>query len=239
MFSFKRASVAGLVAAVAMAFAASAQATSFDASLIDPPGVYFGTGNVNAHFTTNVDGNVELGLGTVQRYITALTPNAGTNVYNVNTGTTSAPGRTGSDWGFVFSINTNANGNGSLTLAAITASICIQDVGQGVSSCFDPLAIPDNSHASSSPTTTAQNAEALQFNGLGTRIFLPNYDINANDTYIFTLSAFDANRSLLNSVQSVVVAGTGAASGVPEPLTLSLLGMGLVGLAGMRRKRSA
>ena len=117
MRPFKSAALVA-IATTAVDFATSAQATTFDTTLIDPPGVYFGTGNVN-------------------------------------TGTTSEPGKTGTDWGFVFSINTNANGLGSLMLADISARICIQDVSQGLSSCFNPLAIPDNAHASGSPTTTA------------------------------------------------------------------------------------
>jgi hypothetical protein len=218
------------------AFAGAANATTFDTSLIDPPGVYFGTGNANTHFVTNVSSNIELGLGTLRRYLGSVAPTGSNSVYNVLTGTTTVPGRTGTDWGFEFSINTNANGLGALTLADITSSLCIQDVGQGVTSCFDPSLIGDNAHALSSPTTTAQNAEALQFNGLDTRYFLPNFDINANDTYIFTLNAF-VGGDLVNSVQMTDIAGSGAAA-VPVPMSLGLFGLGLLGLGAVRRAKT-
>ncbi len=237
MLNFRNMALATVAAVASLTFVNSAQAATYDTTLIDPPGVYFGNGNVNAHFVTNVASNIELGLGTVERFVGPVIPDAGTSVYHVNTGTTSEPGKTGTDWGFVFSINTNANGAGSLTLADIVPSICIQDIGQGVTNCFNPFAIFDNAHAASSPTTTAQNSEALQFSTLATRFFLPNFDIDANDTYIFTLNA-SIGGNVVNSVQMTDIAGTGASNGVPEPLSLGLLGMGLFGLAAARRKRN-
>jgi hypothetical protein len=227
--------------ALPLAVASAANAAVMDTTLADPPGVYFGTGNTNAHFVTNSAFNIELGLGTVKRFLGPVTPDAGTSTYHVLTGTTSVAGKTGADWGFVYSLNTNLSGTGSLTLANIIASLCVQDVGLGTSSCFNPLTIPDNAHAASSPLTTAQNSEALQFlnstSPFDTRYFDPGFDINANNTYIFTLNAYDStSNQLLNSVQMTDIAGTGAA-GVPEPGTLALFGLGLLGLGFIYRQR--
>ncbi len=71
---------------------------------------------------------------------------------------------------------------------------------------------------------------------MGTRFFLPNFDINANDTCIFTFSASSVTTKL-SSVQMTDVAGTGAGTGAPEPVSLGLLGMSLAGLGAIRRKR--
>ena len=237
----KRALIGFCALAFPIAAASGANAAVMDTSLA-PPGVYFGSGNVNAHFVTNTAFNMELGLGTVKRYLGPVTPDAGTADYHVLTGTTSVAGKTGTDWGFVYSLNTNVNGMGLMTLANIIASLCIQDVGLGTSSCFNPLAVPDNAHATSSPLTTAQNSEALQFSNsnspVDTRYFSPGFDINANNTYVFTLSARDSvSNQLLNSVQMTDIAGTGAASGVPVPGSLALLGLGLLGLGFVYRTR--
>ena len=224
------------------AFASGAHAAVMDTTLANPPGVYFGTGNTNAHFVTNTALNMELGLGTVKRYLGPIAPDAGTSDYHVLTGTTSVAGKTGTDWGFEYSLNTNVNGTGAMTLANIMATLCVQDVGMGTNACFNPLGVPDNAHASSSPLTTAQNSEALQFlnntSPFDTRYFDAGFDINANNTYIFTLNAFDSiTHQLLNSVQMTDIAGTGAPSGVPAPGSLALLGLGLLGLGFIYRQR--
>ncbi|HLI12854.1 MAG TPA: PEP-CTERM sorting domain-containing protein [Alphaproteobacteria bacterium] len=209
--------------------AGGAKATTFDTTLTSPPGVYWGTGNINAHFVTNIQDNIELGLGTIQRFIGPIAPDANTSVYHVQTGATTVPGKTGSDWGFVFSINTNVDGTGSLTLSDLTASLCIQDVGHGSNTCFNPLLIPDNAHFGS---TGAQNSEALSFAG-----FDPGYDINANDTYLFTLDVtYGATAPRQLTVNMTDIAGTGA---VPEPGTLALFGAGLAGLGWLRRRGKA
>ena len=242
---FKRAfaTVCALALPIAASFCvtSAANAAVIDTSLADPPGVYFGTGNVNAHFVTNSAFNIELGLGTVKRFLGPVAPISGTSTYNVLTGTTSVAGKTGADWGFVYSLNTNLSGTGTLTLANIVASLCVQDVGKGTNNCFNPLGILDNAHAASSPLTTAQNSETLQFlnstSPVDTRFFDPGFDIDANNTYIFTLSAYDStNSQLLNSVQMTDIAGTGAV-GVPAPGSLALLGLGLLGLGFVYRQR--
>jgi hypothetical protein len=234
--------LAAMVVAGGWPLAAGAVTTAFDTTLADPPGVYFGTGNVNLHFTTGDADNIELGLGTVRRFIGPVTPEANSSTYNVLTGFTGVTTKTGTDWGFVFSINTDLSGTGPLLLTSVTTQLCVQDVGQGTTNCFDPQSplLVDNSHAASAPTTTLQNSEALQFDdvvsGSSTRFFDPAFDPIANDTYIFTLTA-KVGTDLTDSVQMTDIAGTGAT--VPEPSSLALFGVGLIGLARvMRRKRA-
>ena len=216
-----------------------------DTSLVNPPGVYFGAGNSNTHFNVSTTGSVEIGLSAITRFIGPVTPTG--NEYDVATGATSVPGKTGSSWGFVFSVNLNADGNGALNLSNITTKLTLNDVGLGTTGFFDVLAIPDNTLYGTGGTCTPsitcttsnyfafQNSEALSFAAVAAALNDPGYDMNADDTYIFTLEAFNQAGALLGSNTINVVAGKGAA--VPEPLTLSLFGAGFAGLAVMRRRK--
>lgn len=190
---------------------------------------------------------METGLSAIERFVGPITPTG--SVYNVSTGPTSEVGHTGSDWGFVFSVNLNADGNGGLNLGNITTRLSLQDVGLGTTGFFDALIIPDNSlYGASGACTPAiscgssanyyafQNSEALSFSAIAAILNDPLYNINADDTYIFGLEVFSDN-VLLSSNQITVVAGRGA--DVPEPLTISLFSAGLVGAAVARRRRAA
>lgn len=224
-----------LAALVLIGTAAPASAAVvYDTSLTDPPGVYFGSGNSNSHFTVDRTGSVEIGLSAIQRFIGPITPTGST--YNVNTGPTSVPGKTGSDWGFVFSVNLNYNNDPTspYNLANITTRLTLNDVGQGTTGSFDPRIIPDNAIFG---TTGFQNAETLSFLGIRTLLGDPNYDVNADDTYIFTLEVLNG-LTVLASDRITVIAGAGATA-VPEPLTLSLLASGLAGIGVMRRRKKA
>jgi len=234
-------------AAMALFTGAAQAAVVDDTSLASPPGVYFGSGNSNTHFTVSTTGSVELGLSAITRFVGPVVPTGDT--YDVATGATSVPGKTGSAWGFVFSVNLNADGNGTLNLSDITTKLTLNDVGLGTTGSFDVLGIPDNAEfgtggvcapafacGPASGFSAFQNSEALSFAAIAA-LLDSGYDINANDTYIFTLEAFDHAGALLGTNTINVVAGTGAA--IPEPVTLSLFGAGVAGMAVLRRRKKA
>jgi hypothetical protein len=239
-----------LAALSLFAVAGGAQAgVVYDTALANPPGVYYGTGNSNSDFAVSTTGSVELGLSAITRFIGPIVPALGT--YDVPTGATGVAGKTGSAWGFVFSVDLNADGKGTQNLSTITTRLTLNDVGLGKSGFFDPLAIPDNAEfgaggvcspaflcGASSGFYAFQNSEALSFAAVAAALGDPGYNINANDTYVFTLQAFNSNAALLGSDTITVVAGKGATP-IPEPVTLSLFGAGFAGIAALRRRRKS
>ncbi len=217
----------------------------YDSSLASPPGVYFGSGNINSGFAVSTAESVEIGLGIVTRYIGPVTPSG--NVYNVPTGPTGVAGKTGVNWGFTFSVNLNADGNGGLNLSDITTRLTLQDLGLGTTGSFDLLAIPDNSLYGAGGVCTLpgncgalsgyygfQNSEALSFASIAGALGDPAFDMNADDIYRLTLEVFNGTAKL-GTDQVEVVAGRGIA--VPEPVTLSIFAAGLAAAAATRRRR--
>lgn len=230
----------GLAATTGVAMAAPI----FDTTL-NAPGVYYGNGNSNSHFTVDRNGSIETGLSAIERFIGPITPTG--SIYDVSTGPTAVPTKTGTDWGFVFSVNLNADGKGTLNLSNITTTLAMQDIGKGTSGSFDPMLILDNTEFGAggkcvpsilcNPVSNYafQNSEALSFAAIASALGDPAFNLNADDTYIFTLSTSDS-AGLLSSDQITVVAGKGATN-VPEPITLTVFGVGLAGAALMRRRR--
>lgn len=219
--------VLGCFAASLMIGTATGATLSYGA--LAAPGTYFGTGNPNTGWTISTDttNNLELGLGAFERF-TAVT-NQVNSVYYEPVGPTTQPGRTGSYWGFKFSVNTNVDGTGSAIVGDYNYNLSISDLTTSTNVSFDPTLLPDNSL---SGTSGFQNAESLHFSFLATPLA---YDMNAADTYRIILSA--TPRSGLyaeNSVSIDVVTQT------PEPGTSSMVVFG-AGTAfvvlGLRRRR--
>jgi hypothetical protein len=217
---------------------ASADSITYNGSLA-APGFYNGTGNPNSGFTVDTVGNLELGLGAIIRFVGPITPTpANSNVYDAPVGTSGGDAL----WDWEFSVNTQAGG-GSNTLASYTSfEISILDVGTGISNMFNPEIIPDNSYYGTSGKTVGSPAPAGSFgmphseNNSFTG-FLPGFNPNANDTYDYSLLAFQGSTVVATDTMQVVV-GTGAA--VPEPKVTVLLGFLLAGMGvfGWRKRRT-
>ncbi len=235
MILVRSAALAACASALVIGFAMQAAASPVFTSGLDKdlaaPGVYYGTGNLNGHFTVTTDaaGTVELGQRAIQRFIGAITPDAGTSTYHVNTGATSVPTKTGSDWGFAFSVNLD----GAYTFDSVVPLLTLTDVGTGGGGIgMDLFTILDNgaiTPAGTNPNcltnavpictsadTGLQNSEALQFSAVAdfaTLLGDPLYNINANDTYIFRLDLFSSTAcSLAGSFPFPL---TGTCTGTP------------------------
>lgn len=248
---------AAMVAAPMFLGGLASAAATFDTTLADPPGVYFGTGNVNQHFTRSDTifgaGNIELGLQAIERFVGPVTPDVGTSLYRVSTGPTAVPGKTGSDWGFVFSVNLGATG---LHLSDIAAILTMTDAVNGTTGSFNVLLIPDNAGhdgvaenpaiANLGTDTGFQNSESLHFLSIAAALNDPLYDMNVSNFFTFALNLFSVNDpEFLDPIASVgmsVCATPGALGNcrrdeVPEPAAFALLAFGMVGMMGIHRRR--
>jgi len=224
-------------AAVLTAAAGIANATTFNTSLVDPPGFYNGSGSPNVGFTTNTVGGIEFGLSAVLRNVGPITPSG--NVYEAPTGTN--PAGTHALWNFQFSINVRADGNTTGLLSQINPLLTIETLGGPLLS-FNPFLIPDNAGWNGSEQSNVnsstlannygiQNSENLMFAFLQGPL---GFDPYAHETYRITLSATGANQNDLGSVSIDVVT-----TPLPGALPLFATALGAMGLLGWRRKRKA
>lgn len=235
--------------------AGSAWATPGD--LADPPGVYYGTGNSNGDFTIDTEGSVEVGLRAIVRYTGAIAPSG--NVYNAPLGDTTVAGQSGPAWGLDYSVNLNVDDTSSLHISDIVANLTMQDIAKGTSGTYDISTIFDNYDYNGGSVCQGyfaltppfffpcdatqyfafQNSEPVAEGLIGTLFNDPLIDDSIDDTYIFTLNLSTLAGAPLASDQIIVNAGTGAPAGVPEPITLSIFGVGVAGMAAIKRRRKA
>jgi hypothetical protein len=210
-----------------------AQASVVFNTSLAPPGFYNGSGNPNTNFTVDTEGNLELGLSVITRFVGPIDPGA-SNVYKVVT--SAGPLAT---WNFEFSVNTRAGG-GSGFLSAFLYTLTVQDITAATSGpTFDPVRlIADDSGFGPSGKTAgvdvntewgAQNSENPGFAG-----FLPGFNANNHDLYKITLTATTQNGAPVGAVSVFADATV-----VPEPASLLLVGLGIGVLGLVARKRQA
>jgi len=230
--------------AVLMALGGSgaANAAASYGNIADPPGVYFGTGNVNGNWTIDTTSGIELALraknqlGSTPALQTTI--DGSSDVYHAVQGL--SPGSAvKAKWNWEFSINVEDPGIGHLSDYFFRLGVDT-DAGAGVSYFyFNPVTtFSDNAFWRTSgeidapptpPLNTVygmQNSENIGFSG---------GNVFTSGTYDFVLQTCSdaACSSVLSQTHMQVQVGQ-----VPEPATLGILGLGLLGIGWGRRKKA-
>ncbi|HET6606965.1 MAG TPA: PEP-CTERM sorting domain-containing protein [Rhodopila sp.] len=227
---FAAAALLGLVG-----LAATANATPVPGPDQLTEGVYYGNGNGGTNFNwTITNGTLELGLQGLIRTVGPITPDG--TVYQVSTGTAANGSQL---WGFAYSAFDSAGFDN------VALSISILDVGKNSTQSFQPLLVPDNGAIDGTPGDTSsdclhssaaacasptgiQNAENPSFSFVDA-----GYNPWVADSYVITLTATDPSGNTQLGQVSITV------NAVPEPVSLSLLGAGLVGMGVVRRRKKS
>jgi len=221
--------IAGAVGALSLLAGAAQAATVYNADLAGP-GFYSGTGIDNGHFAVNTVDGIELGLRARQgppNPLQAVAPVAA-NLYQVVLG---------ENISIDFSFNPGADGT-PVSLAGLTSTLTITNLGTGGIASFNPLFLPDNDTDPGAPGGF-QNSERLSFGFLnGAPAFNVgniNYNNLVNSSYRVDFSVSGADFATISNT-IFVNQGSGA---VPEPATWGLM-IGGFGLAGamLRRRRA-
>jgi hypothetical protein len=199
-----------------------AEVVTYNANVLN--GVYFGTGNSNGAFTVST-GDIEIGLRAALRQVGPITPTG--NLYIAPTGTQTMPAvhTNRAAWNYEYSVDLSGSG---LNLSQVTALLSITD---GVTSNM-PLNLQfagnDNAFLNGG-NLGFQNSENMMFGG---PFAIPGYDANAADTYTLTLQVYQTQGNVLLGTDTIQVETV-----TPEPATFALFGLGLAGVACIRRRR--
>jgi hypothetical protein len=238
------------IAAVLAGGPAFADVITTDDTPLAGPGVYFGTGNNNAGFTTATDNSngVTIALGAEIRGPTPAggailpTPTTGSMTYVAPTGSNATSGGAPlALWNYEFSVNM---GNTGLTLADITsATVTVSTPLVGGSQPFvlNAAQLTDNFIASSNAPgggTVSVGSIASLPGGVG---FQNSENIGFAGFNPFAVTAFDITLNLaLDTGETLSV--TEQVNAVPEASTWAMMIMGFFGigfLAYRRRNQAA
>mgnify|MGYP003648750669 CR=1 FL=1 len=248
----KKLTIAALLIGSMLSASASA-ALIFDTDVTSD--VIFGSGNANGSFTVDQANGIELGLRGKLRHNAAGAPentfnSNGDGTYSFDAGVAPTQPFPTAVWSFEWSINSSFDGTGG-DLDDYTYMLGLDtDPTAAVSLfAFDPINLAYADHAiGDNSTGNGAGAEAADAAGYAALIssnnlaqnswkphwFIPGFDPTVDGTYDLSLTAFDLNGGLAASTSIQIIVGAGATV-VPEPETMALLLIGLLGLAARKK----
>ncbi|WP_088331412.1 PEP-CTERM sorting domain-containing protein [Lacimicrobium sp. SS2-24] len=244
--------------------AGSAQAAlMFDANVT--PDVIFGSGNANGNYTVDQNNGIELGLRGKLRHNAAGAPentfnSNGDGTYSFNAGVAPTQAAPTAEWSFEWSINTDYDGSSGYVLSDLTfllgldsdpslsANYSSFDVINGAP-CFDHAlgnnatgnggGLATNCGAATAAADYSANISNFNVaqNSWKPHWFIAPFDPTVDGTYDFFLAAFNVDGSELARTSIQIIVGDGGQTTIPEPAPLILLLSGLIGLAGVRKRK--
>jgi len=230
--------------------------------------VIFGSGNSNGSFSVVQDSGIEIGLrGKLRHNAIGAAENTfnsnGNGTYSFDAGVAPTQAAPTAVWSFEWSINSNFDGTGGflndyrylLSIdtdpSAVTSFLNfdpINDINPGSGFLAWDHSIGNNGTVNgagieSSSSDAATYAGLISSNNIAQNSwkphwFIPGFDPTVDGTYNFALTAMDANGANLASTSIQIIVGAGATA-VPEPSTLAIFALGMIGLASRRFKKQS
>ena len=254
--------ILAMAAAAALGMAGSAEALLYDQNVTSNQ--IQGSGVTNGSYTVDQAGGVELGLRGKLRHDAAGAPqnlfnSNGDGTYSFAAGVAPTQPFPTAVWSFEWSINSDYLENSGQNLNDLSYRLGLDyNPSQGTQFImFDPInnpnpatlggywdhSIGDNSTAQSAGVEAGNIAtytnlidnNNLAQNSWKAHWYFPNFNPTVNGTYDIFLAAYDDLGNQVARTEVQIIVGSGGAP-VPEPATMTLMGLGLVGLAARARK---
>lgn len=258
--------ILAMAAAAALGMTNSAEALLYDQNVTSNQ--IQGTGVTNGSYTVDQAGGVELGLRGKLRHGPGGAPqnvfnSNGDGTYSFAAGIAPTQAFPTAIWSFEWSINSDYLETSGRNLNDLSYRLGLDyNPSQGTQFvAFDPInnpnpnplalggywdhSIGDNSTGQSAGVEAGNIAtytSLIDSNNLGQNSwkphwYFPNFNPTVNATYDIFLAAYDDLGNEVARTEIQIIVGSGGAP-IPEPATMTLLGLGLLGLAARARKGS-